>query len=106
MLVTIGLSLLCIIRKRRKKEKEAIASNQNDSKDDSGDTQLYFQQKVELDDEQRRHEMDATELWYEMDGEDRIYELPAEDRRNRQELRGVEHARGLEIVVVHAKLPL
>lgn len=64
--VTIGLSLWCIIRKRRKGEKKTVASNQDDNKDDSGDTQLYLQQKVELDDEQRRHEKD---------GDDRIYEL-------------------------------
>ena len=108
ILVTIGLTFLCIIRKHRKREKEAVSSNQDDSKDkdDRGDTQLYFQQKVELDDEQRRHEMVATELRHEMEGGDRIYELPAEDRRNRQELRGEEHTKELETAVLRAKLPL
>lgn len=101
ILVTLGLSLFCIIRKRRKREKEAVASNQ----DDSGDTQLYLEQKAGLDDEQRRHEMEATELRYEMEGEDRIYELPAEDKRNRQELRGEEHARELETAEMRANLP-
>lgn len=95
-LITIGLSLLSIIRKRRKREKEAVARNQDNIKDDSGDTQLYLQQKVELDDKQRRHEMEAIELRYEMEREDRIYELPAEDRRNRQELCGEERARELD----------
>ena len=97
---------LWIIRKRRGKKEEAIASNQNTGQDEgNNDAQPYFQQKGELDDEQRIHEMDAVEPRYEMEGDDRIHEIPVEERHRRslrQELRGEEHARELSTSQVHA----
>ena len=69
------------------------------------DTQLCFDQKAELEDEERRkHELDATGKTYEMEGEDKISEMPsggnAEMRlasfRETHELRGVEHSQELE----------
>lgn len=99
ILITLGLSSFCLVRRRRKRKGEAAVSAQ-DVREDQGDhTQMYFQQKVELDDEQRRHEMEAAELRYEMEGEDTIQELRGEEahgRNNRQELRGEEHAKELE----------
>lgn len=99
ILVTLGLSWFCLVRRHRKRKEEAAVSAQ-DVREDQGDhTQMYFQQKVELDDEQRRHEMEANELRYEMEGEDTIHELAGEEadgRINRQELRGKEHAKELE----------
>ena len=44
--------------------------------------------------------MEAVEIRYEMEGEDRVHEMTGEEgrqgRRNRQELRGEEHAGELE----------
>lgn len=99
ILVTIGLSTLYIIRRRRRRKEEAAISSQDVGKDEGGNPQLYFQQKVELDDEQRRHDMEAVEIRYEMEGEDEIHELPVEERQRRsgrQELRGEEHAREID----------
>ena len=72
ILVTIDLSSFCIFRRRRRRKEETAASNRSAGRDEGNDTQLYFQQKVELHDEQRRHEMEALELRHEMEGEDRI----------------------------------
>ena len=76
ILVTIFLSSFCIFRRRRRRKEETAASNRSAGRDEGNDTQLYFQQKVELHDEQRRHEKEALELRHEMEGEDRIYEMP------------------------------
>ena len=65
--------------------------------------QPYFQQKAELEDQERRkHELEATERRYGLDGDDDIHELSvgADNRatlelRARQELRGAEHAQEL-----------
>ena len=69
-------------------------------KDEGDKTQMYFQRKVELDDDQRRHELEAIKIRYEMEGEDRIHEMPVEEGQrvngSSQELRGKEHARELE----------
>lgn len=80
--------------------KEEAAVSPQDIREDEGDhKQMYFQQKVELDDEQRRHEIEANEVRYEMEGEDRIHELPGKEvhgRNSKQELRGEEHAKEFE----------
>lgn len=90
ILIIIIISSVCRIRRRRRGKEEAATATQNVRNDEGEDTQLYYQQKVELDDEQRRHEMEAVEIRYEMEGEDRIHEKGVERRRResaRQELR-------------------
>ena len=99
--ILIALSLVYYIRRRRQRKKRAPTPSQDVGKREGEDAQLYFQQKVELDDEQRRHEMEAVEIRYEMEGEDEIREMPVEGRQGqvegvRQELRGAEHARELD----------
>ena len=99
--VTIGLSSLCIIRRHRRRRAQAAASDKDGRNQEGEDGQLYFQQKVELDDEQRRHEMDAAELRYEMEGQDVIHELPGNQelkQNHTQELCGEEHAKQLDDV--------
>ena len=98
LLVTMGLACFCIVRKRRRKRDGAAIALQ-DTEGEGGNPQLYFQQKAELDDEQRRHEMEAAEVRYEMDGEDAIHEMPVEERERRfgrQELRGEENSQELD----------
>ena len=67
------------------------------------DSQPYFQQKVELEAEERqRHELEGRQKMHELDGGTEIREVPAgthEHRlavmRTRQELRGEEHSQEL-----------
>lgn len=69
---------------------------------DGGIAQLYLQQMVELDDEQWRHGMEAVKVRYEMDWEDAIQEMPVEEREKhfgRQELRGEEHSKELDVAL-------
>ena len=102
LIITIAIKPFCVIRKRwRRKEKELNASTTNHvpPHGESDDAQPYLQRKVELDDEQRRHEMEAIDLRYELEGEDFVHELSEEERpgvRDKQELRGEEHARELD----------
>ena len=96
LLVTIGLAYLCIRRKRRRRKDEVVTAHNivNKTDGEGQSPQLYFQQKVELDDEQRRHEMEATEIRYEMEGKDEIHELSVKEREfffGRQKLGGEEH---------------
>ncbi len=102
---TIGLVtfLLCfiILRRYRKKRRQAAIKNQWDM---TSNTQLYVDQKAELEDEERRKfELDAGGITYEMEGEDRIFEMPttAEMRlaslRETHEMRGVEHSQELGV---------
>ena len=98
-IILIALSLVYYIQRRRQRKKRAPTPSQDVGKREGEDAQLYFQQKVELDDEQRRHEMEAVEIRYEMEGEDQIREMPVEGGQGqgvRQELRGVEHANELD----------
>ena len=94
LLVTMGLVHYCIVRKRRRRKDEAAKAHQDDANGpggQGGNPQLYFQDKVELDDEQRRHEMEAVELRREVQGLDEIHEMPADegDRHcGRRELKG------------------
>ena len=80
-IVLIALSLVYFIRRRRQRKGKASASSQDVGKREGEDAQLYFQQKVELDDEQRRHDMEAVEIRYEMEGEDQIHEMPVEGKK-------------------------
>ena len=90
LLANIGLAYFCI--RRRRKDAASKADHEKNKSDGEGDNpQLYLQQKVELDDEQRRHEMEAAELMYEVQGVDEIHELPADKgdgRHGRHELNG------------------
>lgn len=98
LLVITGLANFYIVRKRRRRRDEAGIAHQ-DTEGEGQDPQLHFQQKAELDDEQRRHEMEAVEMRFEMDGKDAIHEMPIEEREGhsgRQELRGEEHSKELE----------
>ena len=72
----------------------------------ASDTQLYLDQKAELEAEERkRHEMDDDSIRYEMEGEDRIFEMPSDgdtgmglvSLRETHEMRGVEHSNELEV---------
>ena len=92
--VMIGLAYYCIVRERRRRKDQVAKAHQDgvqEAAGQGGNPQLYFQGKVELDDEQRRHEMEAVELKHEVQGPDEIYEMPADegDRRcGRRELKG------------------
>ena len=97
--------LLCfiVIRIYRKKRSQTAPIKYSRT---ISDMQPYVDQKVELEDEQRRrHELDAGRRIYEMEGEDRIFEMPGNrdtgtrsSRSNRiQELRGAEHSIELEV---------
>ena len=81
------------MRKRRRKQEKFAKAHHDVEKTggEGGNTQLYLQRKVELDDEQRRHEMEAVELRYEVPGADEIHEMPAgkgDIHRDRKELEG------------------
>ena len=80
LLGTMALAYHCFVRRRRRRKYETATGHQglNNANDDGENSQLYFQQKVELDDEQRRHEMEAVEVRHEMQGEDEIHEMPAD----------------------------
>ena len=98
-IVLIALSLVYFIRRRRQRKERAPSINQDVGKREGEDAQLYFQQKVELDDEQRRHEMEAVEIRYEMEGDNEVHEMAMEGRQEegvRQELGGADHARELD----------
>ena len=94
LLVIIGLVYYSVMRKRRRMKDEVAKAHQdnvNEADSQGGNPQLYFQHKVELDDEQRRHEMEAVELRHELQGLDEIHEMPADegDRHcGRRELKG------------------
>ena len=77
----------------------AATSQDGDPKEKS---QPYLQQKAELEaKENRKHELEAEERKHEMGTEGERYELSAEEgqreSRRRQELRGEEHSRELEV---------
>ena len=70
--------------------------------DPKGESQPYLQQKAELEaEENRKHELEAEERKYEIGSDGNRYELSAEEgqmeSRRRQELRGEEHSRELEV---------
>ena len=102
--IAMGLQYyFCIKRKlRRRKQRFMRAEVSRGKAHLEGDSpHLYFQQKAELDDEQRRHEMEAVEVRYEMEGEGEIRQITVEGRgrerhSNRQEMRGEEHSKELD----------
>ncbi len=73
----------------------------------TSNTQLYVDQKAELEDEERRKfELDAGGITYEMEGEKTIFEMPSSDKgtemrlgplRGTHEMGGVEHSQELEV---------
>ena len=100
LLVTTALASFHMVRKRRRRKRETITAHQDVSNNDSEghSPQMYLQQKVELDDEQRRHEMEATHARYELEGADKIHEMPAGERGRcgRPELSGEDRSKGLD----------
>lgn len=50
--ITLGLSLLYLLRRHRKRKEQSAVSAQDVREGEGDHTQMYFQQKVELDDEQ------------------------------------------------------
>ena len=89
------------LRSRKIKEKTALRERETVPEDN----QPYFQQKAELEaEEKRKHELEAEERRYELDGESRIHEISDESSHGlpsfyvRQELRGEEHSRELEVL--------
>ena len=100
LLVSIGLASFYIVRKRRRRKREALTAHQdvNDTKGERHTPPMYLQQKVELDDEQRRHEMEATYTRHELEGADKIHEMPAGERGScgRPKLSGGDRSKGLQ----------
>ena len=107
VLPTTGLMilLLCfiIIRSYRKKRSHDAFSVHPKA---SSDTQLYFDQKAELEDEEpRRHELEAGGKVHEVGGQDTIFEMPGNNNSRMQlasshrthELRGPDHTQELEV---------
>ena len=102
------IPLLCFITIRRycKKRREAATTNQRPNMV-TLDTQLYFDQKAELEDEARRkHELDAEGTIPEMEGQDGIFELPTEggdmgttlaSSQDVHEMGGAEHSTELDV---------
>ena len=93
LLVTLVPAYIYIMQKRRRRKSEAPTASRDVStnKGDGEDPPLYFQQKVELDSEQRRHEMEHVELRYEVQGQDEVHEMPGEEidkLYGRHELKG------------------
>lgn len=104
---TVALMIILVgfiaIRRYRKKRSQAVVTSQSTT---TTDTQLYVDQKAELEDEERRkHELDGAGISYEMEGEDRIFEMPSgrdaetsvASIRATQELRGLEHSQELDV---------
>ncbi len=100
----LGLVLLGFLVHRRRKKQKTL--EEDPASQDLGsplqDPQPYLQQKAELEaEEKRKHELEARERRYEMGNEGERYELPVEEGhlmiRSRQELRGEEHSRELEV---------
>ena len=101
--VVTALILLAIPfwrRSRRNKKRNAPKGHQIPPED----TQPYLQQKAELEaEEKRKYELALNERRYELDGETRIHEISDGNGKGfptshmRQELRGEEHSRELEV---------
>ena len=107
VLPTIGLVilLLCflIIRRHRKKRSHTASAVHSVT---TSETQIYFDQKAELEDEERRrHELEAGGKVDEMDGQDTLFEMPGDSKsrmdlaspHQMQELRGLEFSQELEV---------
>ena len=103
--VLLGLVLLGFLVYKRRKNQKTLREEDPTSQDIGSpqeDSQPYLQQKAELEAEgKRKHELEAQERRYEIGNEGERYELPVEEGdlmvRSRQELRGEEHSRELEV---------
>ena len=105
-LVLLGLSIWYRRRKAHNTRHEEITTSQEEEEEEEEeetqeDAQPYLQLKPELEaEENRKHELEAQERRYEMGSQGERYELPAEQEpvtRIRQELRGEEHSKELEV---------
>ena len=81
----------------------ATAEARQDVIRQSADSQLYMQNKAELDVEQTRHDAQPANEIYEMMGRVQCQEMPGEEARQpmlslgeRHELRGEDHAKELD----------
>ena len=91
---------------RRRKAKKTLEEKDTTSEDlgpPQEDSQPYLQRKAELEaEETRKHELEARQRRCEVGNEGERYELPVEERdlmvRSRQELRGEEHSKELEVL--------
>ena len=95
------LAIFLWLRSRKIKGKNALRERHTVLEDN----EPYFQQKAELEaEEKRKHELEVKERRYELDGESRIHEMSDESSHGlpsfhvRQELRGEEHLRELEVL--------
>ena len=100
----LGLALLGFLLYRRRKNQKALKEEDPTSQEPGSlkDPQPYLQQKAELEaEEKRKHELEARERRYEIGNEGERYELPVEEvglmMPSRQELRGEEHSKELEV---------
>lgn len=104
-IAALGLALLGFLVYRRRKNKKTLKEGDPTLQDlgsPQEDPQPYLQQKAELEaEEKRKHELEAREKRFEMGNEGERYELPVEEEdlmiRTRQELRGEEHSKELEV---------
>ena len=107
VLPTLGfmILLLCFVIIRRYRKKRRHSALAVDPKTIS-DTQLYLDQKAELEDDQRRrHELEAGRTMHEMDGQDTMFEMTGDNNSRMQlalshrthELRGPDHTQELEV---------
>ena len=108
-IISFALGMIFYLRRHRKRSQSGKGKNVSE------ETQPYLQQKAELEaEEKRRVELEAVEVRYEMDGGDDRKEMPAPGSdvrteidtitrppmpslRERQELRGEEFSRELEV---------
>ena len=101
------LSLLGYVAYKRRKIKKTLteedATLQQGQVSPQENNQPYLQQKSELEaEENRKHELEARERRYEMGIEGERHELPVKEEgnsmiRTRQELRGEEHSKELDV---------
>ena len=107
VLPTVGIIVLLIcfiiVRRYRRKRSQTATS---DHPETISNTQLYVDQKAELEDDKRgRYELEAVRKTHEMDGEDTVFEIPGNRNSRMQlpsshgthELRGPDHSQELEV---------
>ena len=102
---SLGLVLLGYLMYKRRKVQKTLEEEDATSKKEGSpheNQQPYLQQKAELKaEEKQKHELEARERKYEMGVEGERYELPVEGQdmmiQTRQELRGEEHSRELDV---------
>ena len=102
VVVTALILLALLLWRRSRKTKRRNAPREDHIPPE--DSQPYLQRKAELEaEEKRKYELAAEERRYELDGETRIHEIldgnshGFSPSHTRQELRGEEHSRELEV---------